>query len=57
MFKVQKGLEKIEWVKQPLFTKNDGLLGSASAVRGNSLRLRRESLNRDLGTIFKSPSR
>ena len=23
MFKVQKGLEKIEWVKPPLLTKND----------------------------------
>ena len=52
MFKVQKGLEKIEWVKPPLLTKNDGLLGPASGVRGNSLRLRRESFKSRLRNDF-----
>ena len=52
MFKVQKGLEKIEWVKPPLLTKNDGLLGPASSVRGNSLRLRRESFKSRLRNDF-----
>ena len=32
MFKLQKGLEKIELVKPPLLTKNDGLLGTPSST-------------------------
>ena len=43
MFKVQRGLEKVEWVKPPLLTKNNDHIDPASGVRGNSLRLRRES--------------
>ena len=43
MFKVQKGLENIEWVKPPLLTKKNDLSGPASVARGNSLRIRRES--------------
>ena len=52
MFKVQKSLEKIECVKPPLLTKNDGLLGPASDVKGNSLRLRRESFKSRLRNDF-----
>ena len=52
MFKVQKGLEITEWVKPPLLTKNDGMLGPASSVRGNSLRLRRESFKSRLRNDF-----
>ena len=37
MFKVQKSLEKIEWVKPSLLSKNNDLPDPASGVRGNSL--------------------
>ena len=47
--KVEK---KIEWVKPPLLTKNDGMLGPASGVRGNSLRLRRDSFKSRLRNDF-----
>ena len=52
MFKEQKGLEKIEWVKPPLLTKNNDLTGAAYGVRGNSLRLRRESFKSRLRNDF-----
>ena len=35
MLKMQKGLEKIEWVKPPLLTKNHDLTGPAFGVRGS----------------------
>ena len=52
MLKVQKGLEKIDWVKPPLLTKNHYLTGPAFGVRGNSLRLRRESFKSRLRNDF-----
>ena len=48
MFKVQKDLEKIEWVKPPLLTKNNDLTG----VRANSIRLHRESFKSRLSNDF-----
>ena len=43
IFKLQKGLEKIDWVKPPFLIKNKALGGPASRVSGNTLRLCRES--------------
>ena len=52
MFKIQKGLEIIYWVKPPLLTKNSDLTGPASCVRESSLRLRGESFKSRLRNDF-----
>ena len=51
MFKLHKGLEKIEWVKTPLLAKNF-LTRPTSSVRVNSIRLRRESFKSRLRNDF-----
>ena len=52
ILKVQKGLEKFEWVKSPFLIKNKEITGPASGARGNTLRLYRESFKSRLINNF-----
>ena len=52
MFKVLKGMEPISWERNPLI--RQGIDGPASAVRGNSMRLIRESFKAKIRNDFAS---
>ena len=49
MFKVQKGFEKIAWIKSPPSIEHKG---ATAGVRGNALRLHKESLKARLSNDF-----
>ena len=43
MYKVERGLDEIEWTKTPVLKTDIDLVGPAQGVRGNRLRLGREA--------------
>ena len=52
MYRQQKDLEKVDWVKIHFFIKKNDLTGPASGVRGNTLRLRRKTFKSRLRNNF-----
>ena len=52
MFKAQKGLKKLDWIKPAFLITNKALTSPVSGVSGNSLRLHRESFKSRLSIDF-----